>query len=77
MVILENTVTSNNYLHQKADIEMVRFTALPYAFLDRRDRNDIRRGTPIAETEMQVEELKRHIPFVNNCSSFKNAILKK
>ena len=77
MVTPENAVTSNHYLHQKADIEMARFTAIPFAFLDRRDWNDIRRGVTDAETEMQVGESKRRIPFLTNCSLFRNEVLRK
>jgi len=53
---------------------MAKFTAVPYAFLDRRDWNDIRRGVTFAETEMQVGESKRRIPlFLTNCSSFRKS----
>ena len=64
MVISETAITSNHYLDSHADIQRVRFTAIPFAFLDRRDWNDIRRGVTSAETEMQVGESKRRIPFL-------------
>ena len=49
MVILtENAVTPNHYFYRKEDIEMARFTAIPYAFIDRRDWNDICRGVSYA-----------------------------
>jgi hypothetical protein len=76
MVITENAVTSNHYFYRKEDIEMARFTAIPYAFIDRRDWNDIRRGVSYAETEMQVGESKRRVPFLTNSSKFRNDILK-
>ena len=55
---------------------MVRFTAIPYASIDRRDWNDIRRWVSYAETEMQVGESKRRVPFLTNRSKFRNDILK-
>jgi hypothetical protein len=51
--------------------------AIPYAFLDRRDWNDIRRGVTFPETEMQVGESKHRIPFLTNCSLFRNEVLRK
>jgi len=76
MLIPENAVTSNHYLNRKEDIEMTRFTAISYAFIDRHDWNDIRRGISYAETEMQIGESKRHVPFLTNSSKFRNDILK-
>ena len=72
MVISETAITSNHYLDNHADIQRVRFTAIPFAFLDRRDWNDIRRGVTSAETEMKVGGTKRRIPFLNNSSAFRN-----
>ena len=43
IVITENAVTSNHYFNRKEDIEMARFTAIPYALIDRRDLNDIQK----------------------------------
>ena len=77
MVISETAITSNHYLDNHADIQRVRFTAIPFAFLDRRDWNDIRRGVTSAETEMKVGESKRRIPFLTNSSAFRNKIMEK
>ena len=77
MVISETAITSNHYLDNHADIQRVRFTAIPFAFLDRRDWNDIRRGVTSAETEMKVGESKRRIPFLTNSSALRNKIMEK
>ena len=77
MVISETAITSNHYLDSHTDIQRVRFTVIPSAFLDRRDWNDIRRGVTSAETEMKVGESKRRIPFQTNSSAFRNKIMEK
>ena len=77
MLISETAITSNHYLDSHTDIQRVRFTVIPSAFLDRRDWNDIRRGVTSAETEMHVGESKRRIPFLTNSSAFRNKIMEK
>jgi len=74
MVITENAVTSNQYFYRKKDIEMARSTAIPYAFIDRRNWNDICRGVSYAEIEMQFGESKRRIPYLTNSSKFRKDI---
>ena len=64
MIITENVVISNNHFNCRKDIEMTRFTAIFYAFIDRHYWNDIHRGVSYAETDMQVGESKRRVPFI-------------
>ena len=59
MAVSETVIIFNYYLDYHVDVQRVRFTAIPYAFIGSWDWNDIRRGVTSAAIKMKVGEFKR------------------
>ena len=76
-VIPENSERENNFLKTPEDLEIERFTAVPYAFFDRSAWDDIGRGISSAELELKDGEPARLVPFSLNTSEERNSILRK